>query len=359
MILTRTVPALLLAVTSVLGYGYRIGKVEHNNVAADTLPSDVMAELDALIDKLLNTSSTEATITNTDTDTTTDTSDTAEYAYSKEDNPFGDVKIDPYINISKDDKWCPHGEGNYCGEYIGKSASELWHCSVYSGKAHWTREEVCSKGCKAQPAEYDDHCAAESDCPHGDGMYCGKTLNKNLHHLYRCTSGVLKDMGYCPNGCKQTADGISDSCHYASGDVTGFTINALTLQKLKSHIGYNPNMNQKSDYKWQIGYGHLCEPYSVCQGIQVPVNETMASSLLSDDLKDISSCVCDAIRGKNLTDNQYGALVDYTYSQSNCDNIIGKSIDSKQEPSEIFGDDVWGQELTSLWKQSSDNAAPC
>lgn len=60
----------------------------------------------------------------------------------------------------------------------------------------------------AQPAEYDDHCEAESDCPHGDGMYCGKTLNKNLHHLYRCTSGVLKDMGYCPNGCKQTADGV-------------------------------------------------------------------------------------------------------------------------------------------------------
>lgn len=154
MIISKTIPVLLLAVTSVLGYGYRIDNLEHNNVAAETLPSDVMAEIDALIDKLLSTNSTEATSTDADADDATDTSTTSEDTSAKGDNPFGNIKIDPYMNISKDDKWCPHGEGNYCGEYIGKSASELWHCSVYSGKAHWTREEACSKGCKGKGGGY-------------------------------------------------------------------------------------------------------------------------------------------------------------------------------------------------------------
>ncbi|GAB5585847.1 hypothetical protein Unana1_00747 [Umbelopsis nana] len=332
-------PAVVSLASSVLAYGRLLGHYAEHADATEPPPSDVMTEIDAILDKLFNTSSTTSDPTNPPS------SDPTHPATSDPTDPWANIKIDPYMAISNDDKWCPHGEGNYCGEYVGKDPSILWHCSVYNGQAHWSKESDCSKGCKLQPAEYDDHCEAESDCPHGDGMYCGRTLGKDLHHLYRCSGGVIKDMGYCPNGCEKTPDGTSDYCRYVSGNVSGFNINALSVQKLKTHIGYKANMNQRHDY--------------VCQGISVPVNETVATQLLAEDVKNVSTCVCDAVRGKNLTDNQYGALVDYVYTESDCKGVQSKSIDLSSSPSDLFGDDSWGQDLSGLWSQSSEQPSPC
>ncbi|KAI8582481.1 hypothetical protein K450DRAFT_227383 [Umbelopsis ramanniana AG] len=191
-------------------------------------------------------------------------------------------------------------------------------------------------------------------------MYCGRTIGRDLHHLYRCNSGVIKDMGYCPNGCEQTADGISDYCRYVNASVQGFSINAASLQKLKSHVGFTPNMHQRYDYIWQIGYGHLCEPYEVCQGVPVPVNETFATTLLAEDLKEVSTCVCKFAHGKGLNDNQFGALVDYAYTSADgCQDLQSKSFSNTTSPSGIFDDDSWGQDLSNLWHLNSQTAAPC
>ncbi|KAH8552664.1 hypothetical protein BGW37DRAFT_489805 [Umbelopsis sp. PMI_123] len=350
MLLLAIVPAVVSLATSVLAYGRPLAPYNgHYDLVgappSDEPPSELMKEIDELLDKLFNISSEN---------------DDSEAPKTDDVDPWANIKIDPYMTISTDDKWCPHGEGNYCGEYVGKDSSKLYHCSVYDGKAHWTQQEVCSKGCKLQPAEYDDHCEAESDCPHGDGMYCGRTIGRDLHHLYRCTSGVIKDMGYCPNGCEQTADGVSDYCRYVNATVSGFSINAISLQKLKSHVGFNPNMNQRYDYTWQIGYGHLCEPYSVCQSIPVPVNETYATTLLGEDVKEVSTCVCNYVKGKQLNDNQFGALVDYAYTTTDgCQDLQSKSINTTTPPSELFSDDSWGNDLNNLWSMSSQTSAPC
>ncbi|KAG2177718.1 hypothetical protein INT44_008232 [Umbelopsis vinacea] len=360
MLLLAIVPSVVSLATSVLAYGRPMVPYHgHYDLVgappSEPLPSDLMKEIDELLDKIFNISSEESEPSKTDTT-----------------DPWANINIDPYMAITTDDEWCPHGEGNYCGELTGRNkkfAQKDAHVSQQRTLTAYPAYNVDDTGFLVfvtntsrlvQPAEYDDHCEAESDCPHGDGMYCGRTIGRDLHHLYRCNSGVIKDMGYCPNGCEQTANGVSDYCRYVNASVQGFSINAASLQKLKSHVGFSSNMHQGYDYIWQIGYGHLCEPYEVCQSVPVPVNETFATTLLAEDLKEMSTCVCKLVHGKDLNDNQFGALVNYAYTSSDgCQDLQSKSLSNTTSPSEIFNDDSWGEDLRNLWQLSSQTAAPC
>lgn len=147
MLLLAIVPAaVVFLATSALAYGRpMVPYTGHYDLvdspANEKLPSDVIKQIDELLDKIFNISSdnTESEPSNTDTS-----------------DPWANIKIDPHMAISTDDEWCPHGEGSYCGEYIGKDSSKLYHCSVYNGKAHWTQQEVCSKGCKCEWNAYLD-----------------------------------------------------------------------------------------------------------------------------------------------------------------------------------------------------------
>jgi hypothetical protein len=136
MLVLAIIPAVVSLATSVLAYE---GPLAHSSEHVDATNSqdDVMTEINAILDKLFNTASNDSTTTSSEsTDNTED--------------PWANIKLDPYMSISNHDQWCPHGEGNYCGEYIGKDPSILWHCSVYNGQAHWSKQADCSKGCKCK-----------------------------------------------------------------------------------------------------------------------------------------------------------------------------------------------------------------
>jgi hypothetical protein len=144
MLLLAIVPTVVSLATSVLAYGRPMAPYTgHYDLVGSPpsgeLPSDLMKEIDELLDKIFNISSENTESEPPKTDTT---------------DPWANINIDPYMTISTDDEWCPHGEGNYCGEYVGKDSSNLYHCSVYDGKAHWMQQEVCSKGCTCEWIAY-------------------------------------------------------------------------------------------------------------------------------------------------------------------------------------------------------------
>ncbi|RUS23535.1 hypothetical protein BC938DRAFT_474991, partial [Jimgerdemannia flammicorona] len=153
-----------------------------------------------------------------------------------------DLKNEIYIHVSDNDTSCPFGEGDYCGELIGKNPKELWTCTGYDGKSvTWTKKEDCPIGftpaskylstlaiqflplnlnhhCHLPNPAHDDSCKVDANttCPYGDGLYCGGPVNTTagtflrntiLHHIYHCQAGVLNDLGLCPNGCETTTIG--------------------------------------------------------------------------------------------------------------------------------------------------------
>ncbi|RUS16920.1 hypothetical protein BC937DRAFT_90639 [Endogone sp. FLAS-F59071] len=236
-----------------------------------------------------------------------------------------------FKNVSDTDTSCPFGEGDYCGETVGKDPKMLWTCTGFDGKSvEWKVKENCALGCKA----HDDSChvSPNATCPYGDGLYCGGPLNTTistplahttLHHLYHCLGGALADLGLCSNGCETTDVGENDFCKPFSHKSDGFRVNAFVLQKIKAHEGFTANFasDDKTPPTQWIGYGHLCLPtisQSDCATIHPPILEDEATALLSKDVKAAEDCVCHLTKTDKLNDNQFGALVDFVLSDS-CD----------------------------------------
>lgn len=91
------------------------------------------------------------------------------------------------------------------------------------------------------------------------------------------------------------------------------TINKETLELIKSFEGLMVNAYKDAVGVWTIGYGHTAAaglPYPKA-GMKITVKE--AEDLLLKDLNSYEQAVRQAVK-VDLNDNQYGALVSFTYN---------------------------------------------
>jgi hypothetical protein len=106
---------------------------------------------------------------------------------------------------------CPNGNGLYCGgDGIQGNSSTLYQCTG----GVLTVSQVCANGCAVEPAGQSDQCnPPPSQCPDGNGLYCGGDgVQGNANTLYQCSGGVLTVSQVCANGCQVNPPGQSDQC---------------------------------------------------------------------------------------------------------------------------------------------------
>lgn len=84
---------------------------------------------------------------------------------------------------------CPGGlNGDYCGGPVGLDEDTLYACN----NGHYTEKQDCGNGtCVVAAPGYDDKCSNQTQCPSGDGWYCGQGVGLLQDHLYWCDSGAF------------------------------------------------------------------------------------------------------------------------------------------------------------------------
>ncbi|KAE8140146.1 lysozyme-like domain-containing protein [Aspergillus pseudotamarii] len=105
---------------------------------------------------------------------------------------------------------------------------------------------------------------------------------------------------------------------------TGPPINQNGLNLIKSFESYEPEVYDDGFGNPTIGYGHLCGD-ATCSEVTYPkpLSEPDASRLLADDLVIYQDALTNALADPvTLNDNQYAALVSWTYNigQGNMQN---------------------------------------
>jgi hypothetical protein len=107
----------------------------------------------------------------------------------------------------RDEPTCPSGDGRYCGGAAGLDPNTLYECrgGSYSFAAH------CAAGCQVNPPGTHDACRAGS-CPSGNGRYCGQTVGRSASELLQCTNGVYTPYATCSRMCTIAPPGEHDYC---------------------------------------------------------------------------------------------------------------------------------------------------
>ncbi|KAL3467139.1 lysozyme-like domain-containing protein [Aspergillus heterothallicus] len=102
----------------------------------------------------------------------------------------------------------------------------------------------------------------------------------------------------------------------ASPVCTGPQVNSAILALFISFESFEPSVNDDGYGNPTIGYGHLCSDWP-CSDISFsqPLSKESASQLLARDLVAYQDAVTNALANSvTLNDNQYGALVSWTYN---------------------------------------------
>ncbi|KAL2800190.1 lysozyme-like domain-containing protein [Aspergillus keveii] len=104
---------------------------------------------------------------------------------------------------------------------------------------------------------------------------------------------------------------------YAWAACKGPNVNPATLKLLKTLEPLKPSVSDSYGNPI-IGYGHLCTDWScsdILDSFTQPLSEESASRLLVDDLVAYQNALTNALSDAViLSDNQYGALVSWTYN---------------------------------------------
>lgn len=103
---------------------------------------------------------------------------------------------------------CPSGNGLYCGSSVNLSSNVLYNCN----NGVYTQSQTCDYGCQVNAAGTNDSCKAGASCPSGNGLYCGSSVGLTLNVLYNCKNGVYTKSKTCTNGCQVNAAGDDDKC---------------------------------------------------------------------------------------------------------------------------------------------------
>ncbi|KAJ5091376.1 hypothetical protein NUU61_006246 [Penicillium alfredii] len=99
---------------------------------------------------------------------------------------------------------------------------------------------------------------------------------------------------------------------------TGPPVNENGLNLLKSFEKFEPNPYDDGYGNPTIGYGHLCPDASCSDVPNKPLTEESASQLLANDMKGFQDALTNALaQPVTLNDNQYAALVSWTYNIGN------------------------------------------
>ena len=113
---------------------------------------------------------------------------------------------------------CPADDGLYCGASVGLDAGTLYQCAGGS----YSPQETCASGCQESPPGTNDACAAgktATECPSGDGLYCGGSVGLDGNTLYYCSAGNFAPTQTCAEGCQVNPPGTSDACKGTSQPV--------------------------------------------------------------------------------------------------------------------------------------------
>ncbi|KAB8208958.1 endolysinautolysin [Aspergillus parasiticus SU-1] len=100
---------------------------------------------------------------------------------------------------------------------------------------------------------------------------------------------------------------------------TGPPVNQNGLNLIKSFESFQPSVYDDGFGNPTIGYGHLCRD-ATCSEVTYPkpLSEADASRLLADDLVSYQDALTNALANPvTLNDNQYAALVSWTYNIGN------------------------------------------
>ncbi|KAJ5976030.1 hypothetical protein N7481_009737 [Penicillium waksmanii] len=99
---------------------------------------------------------------------------------------------------------------------------------------------------------------------------------------------------------------------------TGPPVNANGLNLIKSFESFEPSVYDDGFGNPTIGYGHLCGDASCSEVANQPLTEESASQLLASDLVSYQDGLTNALADPvTLNDNQYAALVSWTYNVGN------------------------------------------
>ncbi|OJJ58763.1 hypothetical protein ASPSYDRAFT_106673, partial [Aspergillus sydowii CBS 593.65] len=99
----------------------------------------------------------------------------------------------------------------------------------------------------------------------------------------------------------------------------GPPVNGPTLDLIKGFESFRGDVYDDGAGNPTIGYGHLCQDWS-CSDVSFPqpLTEETAAQLLAGDLIGYQDAVTNALADPvTLNDNQYGALVSWTYNIGN------------------------------------------
>lgn len=104
---------------------------------------------------------------------------------------------------------CEFGDGLYCGKNgVSGAPGTLYRCAGGTR----TRVEQCDAGCEANDPGEEDACA--TTCPFGDGVYCGGNhIAGDPASLYQCTAGQISLIESCEAGCFRAPTGEPDACN--------------------------------------------------------------------------------------------------------------------------------------------------
>ncbi|KAJ6125622.1 hypothetical protein N7471_012939 [Penicillium samsonianum] len=133
---------------------------------------------------------------------------------------------------------------------------------------------------------------------------------------------------------------------------TGPAINDNGLDLIKSFESFQPNVYDDGFGNPTLGYGHLCGD-STCSEVTFsePLTEETASQLLASDLVNYQDAVTNALAtAVNLNDNQYAALVSWTFNVGN-GNMQSSSRVSRMNAGEDVGT-VASEELAK-WNKAN------
>ncbi|QKX60131.1 uncharacterized protein TRUGW13939_07274 [Talaromyces rugulosus] len=96
---------------------------------------------------------------------------------------------------------------------------------------------------------------------------------------------------------------------------TGPPVNQNGLNLIKSFESFQPSVYDDGFGNPTIGYGHLCSDSTCSEVPNQPLTEEAASQLLAGDLVTYQDALTNALADPvTLNDNQYGALVSWTYN---------------------------------------------
>jgi len=200
-------------------------------------------------------------------------------------------------------------------------------------------------------------CLDTGDCTSGGGTYasgycpndptnvkccyktsCG-TSGGNCRFTSSCASGNTQS-GLCPGPS-------SFKCCLPSsgGSCTAPNVNAATLSLIKQSESFVASPAPDPKGHPTVGYGHLCQttgcsevPYSF------PLTPAQAFALLASDLKTYQNCLYKALASSvKLNDNQYGALVSWTFNEG-CGNMqtstLIKRLNNGEAPNTVASEEL-------------------